>query len=303
MAYRTLSLTATGYEISLEDLSNFLAVDLENNVFDRSNQPLDDYAPVEACMCLLTLDEETGVLNFAHYTVKEYLVSSRIGTGPANFFQMTDDSIYCVAASSFIFYMIYGSYDNESVPSMFLAVINWREAIRNIKSQRIRNSLSSLIIQLFNPTSPHLSKWQRETEMDHNRGMFPIWSAEPGAECCITLAYLCWYGLVEAAAVFLDLRTEPFPFDKTLNWISHPSFDVNEEHLTAGMNCSDSIEKELLKRLKSSVTGQEIVTVLQVAAMSPRQVSVRWTVHKLLFNCCCRKGQISICVPQQDCAS
>src|SRR5882724_7924898 len=71
MVHRTLNLIACGYEFTLEQLSELLAVNIENPSFDRQNKPFDIHAPVEACTCLVTYNMDTGILNLAHYTVKE----------------------------------------------------------------------------------------------------------------------------------------------------------------------------------------------------------------------------------------
>jgi hypothetical protein len=76
MAFRTLHLIATGYIATQDELQDTLTIDLHSLSYDRRNQPLDLYTPIEACRCLLTHD--SGVIRFAHYTVKECLVSPRM---------------------------------------------------------------------------------------------------------------------------------------------------------------------------------------------------------------------------------
>ena len=122
MVYRTLSVIGAGCELSLEELSDLLAVDLENPSFDRQNRPLGLYAPLEACTCLLTYDEVMKALTLSHYTVKEYLISSRIANGPAGSFQMTDDSMHAMTAACLIIYMLYENYESENEPLMHFAV-------------------------------------------------------------------------------------------------------------------------------------------------------------------------------------
>ncbi|KAE8440574.1 hypothetical protein EG329_007212 [Mollisiaceae sp. DMI_Dod_QoI] len=133
MVFRTLSLVAADLSVgflTLNGLSDLLAVNLENPSFDRRNRPLDLYAPAEACTCLLTYDVKNRKLILAHYTVKEFLLSSRIRSGPANFFQMTDDSILFLVASCFIVYLLYEDYNNPNESLMQLAkewhiYVNW----------------------------------------------------------------------------------------------------------------------------------------------------------------------------------
>jgi hypothetical protein len=116
MVYRTLSFIVCGYEIKLHELADLLAVDVENPSFDRKNQPFDLHAPIEAATCLLTYDHsesDTGHLRLALYTVKEFLISSRIGDGPASMFQQTNDSMCALAVSCYIIYMLYEDYSTK----------------------------------------------------------------------------------------------------------------------------------------------------------------------------------------------
>ena len=96
VAHRALHVIASGYMITLDELSDLLVINLEDHSFDPENRLLDAYAPLEACMGLVTHSSETGILTLAHYTVKEYLVSSRIWSSPAKTFGMSEESIYLV---------------------------------------------------------------------------------------------------------------------------------------------------------------------------------------------------------------
>jgi hypothetical protein len=266
MAHRILNLLVADYTLTLDQVSDLLAIDLEQPSFDRKNRPLDPYAPIEACTCLLIHHADTDILNLAHYTVMEYLFSTRIGHGPAQFFHITDDSMYYIAASCFIIYMLYENYDNENKPLIEVAMEQWNFAYFEIGSKQLQNSLSPLILQLYDPNQPHFQRWSMKMAKSMVED-FPVWSTESGAECCVTLAYLCWYGHTEAAKLFFDMRTDPFPFDKPLNWINHWGFEelVTEVQET---DCGEDINKPLLEYLRGNETGQEIVTLLQIPALS-----------------------------------
>jgi hypothetical protein len=158
MVYQTLNLIATRNNITLEQLSYLLAVDFEKGSFDRQHRPLDLYAPLEACTCLVTYDAENEGLNLAHYTVKEYLNSSRICDGPAKVYQMRDDTMYSILASCLITYMLYETYEVEHKPLMRFAIADWHEVIQDMHSSSARTALSGLIIQLLDPNEPTLSE-------------------------------------------------------------------------------------------------------------------------------------------------
>jgi hypothetical protein len=265
MVYRTLNLVACGYDINVQQLSDLLAVNIETPSFDRQNQPLDRYAPVEASTCLLTYNEDSEILNLAHYTVKEYLNSSRICDGPAKIFQMTDDSMHAMAASCFIIYMLYENYDFEPKPVMDYAIIHWYRAIQSIDSESIQQSLSTLIIQLVNPCEAHYPRWRDEVKEQSGDTTYPYWIAECGAERCTTLASICWFGFMETAKVFLETSQDPFPFHKTIRWSNITGSyrpDLNGQELSG-----NKIKNNLIWFFET-VTGLEILTVVHVALVA-----------------------------------
>lgn len=226
MSHKTLQLIATGYVTTLAQIVDLLTIDLEKLSFNLENRPLDPYAPIEAYTCLFTYNKDTDYLILSHYTVKEYLMSLRICTGPAKQFQMTNDSIHFLAATSFIVYMLYDTYEDyirgaaygrNPNSSRYEASRYWDSAVRKIESQSLSRGLSPLVIRLLNPARPQFGNGI------YNRinGLFPHWSLEAGDESSITLAYLCWFGLIEAARVFLESDTQPLYIERQIMWADY----------------------------------------------------------------------------------
>jgi len=271
MAHRTLLFVALEASITLPQLAELLAVDVENTSFDYHNRPLDLYAPLEACTCLLTHNAKTGVLTFAHYTVKEYLVSSRISEGPAKAFQLRNDTVASVAAVCFMVYMLKATYETDEDLVMPLAVEFWVYCVNRIRSEPIKGSLSTLILDLLDPLRPHFLKWEIwQVRYMRSSGYrwIPHLSAKSGEENCITLAYLCWFGFIEAAQKFLEHKEEGFPYEGLLLWKEHPGLELPLSDVPAPQR-EGAREKKLLKYLQGSCrygTGHEKVTVLHLAA-------------------------------------
>jgi hypothetical protein len=280
IVHRTLNLVACNNDFTPEYLAELLAVDIDNRSFDRQNSPFDIYAPVEACTCLLTYDVVTDTLALAHYTVKEYLNSSRIALGPAKIFHMTDDSMYAVTASCLIIYMLYDNYDIKSSSLMPFAVAEWHPFIRKISSKSLQNSLSLLIIQLLNPTERHYPKWKNEVKDLDWDDKYPIWSAEPEEECSVILASLCWFGFIEAAEVLLDMQDGPTVFYKSLHW-SVPVWKVPNKYIVEGYSSdnrnpdgidqNENFKQIFLSFLDTEESGLELVTVSQISMLSDKR--------------------------------
>jgi len=228
----SLKLLASGYIIKMDALLDALAVDPEDLSFDRGNRPLDFYAPLDACTCLVTYDAETSNIRLAHYTVKEYLTAGRLNGSSPKVFHMTDQSIQNLAATCFIVYMLQEDYDREDKPLIEAARNsgngageNWINAIHIAKHQGQDSRLTPLILKLFDPTRPRFQQWTEEMKMKDadwsRRWHFPTFYADHGAECAVTLAYLCWANLIEEAEVFFESLTPDALFGKHITGLDY----------------------------------------------------------------------------------
>jgi hypothetical protein len=212
-----LQFLSTGLTDNLDELNDALAVDIENASFDPCNGPLDLYAPIEACTCLITFHSDTKNVDLAHYTVKEYLVSSRICDGPAQKYHMTQESIFFLAAQCFIIYMMHADY-TLGCPLLNSAIHHWDSAVRTVHSEAHQKVIDSLVFSLLDPTLPHFHEWSREAREADDILSMPLWSVEVGAESCVTFAHLCWKGLNGMAQRFFKLRMDQGSFGNNLIW-------------------------------------------------------------------------------------
>ncbi|KAN0112593.1 hypothetical protein V8E51_005544 [Hyaloscypha variabilis] len=289
MVYRTLSFVASGQHdsVNVYELADILAVNVENGTFDRKDRPFDLYAPVEAATCLLTCDPESGHLSLSHYTVKEYLISPRIGRGPASIFQLTEDSMHGLVASCYILYMLHENYSLEQKTLMKRAIESWHYHIRDLESKPIQDAITPFVIRLLDPREPHYKAWKQEIMNSPMGDSYPLWTVEPGAECCAILASLCCLGFLKAARVLLDTQEGPFPFHVPLYWTNFGSsifLKLPTEYL----------RKEYLIRLKDNYTGDEILTVLQVVLIYQQRTGE--TISTSIFELMISKGaDINLC--------
>jgi hypothetical protein len=228
LAHRTLQLLSFDFGItSLSALTDALTVDVEQFSFTRDNRPLDPEAASEICGCLITIlpqDDKDFSVQLAHYTVKEYLMSERICVAAPRF-QMSHDSIHIFATKCFVTYMTEEDYDQLPLVETFIdggsdteddfeisnprpallitiAAKNWAAPFRSIEDGTAKQALAPLVLKLFDVTKQHFQQWVQiaaaisclETE----------WIADPGAESCSTLAYLCSFDCLEAAKIILE---------------------------------------------------------------------------------------------------
>ena len=101
-----------------EVLDDSDASSVMNNVRDESSEGTSDYADDYMSEAWQGEDdpdpESSGIIRLAHYSVEEYLVSSRIGHGPASLFALSDVLAHQFIAESCLRYIEF--YDQTAFP-------------------------------------------------------------------------------------------------------------------------------------------------------------------------------------------
>lgn len=194
---------------------------------------MDPEALLEVCTCLITIisdpydeDEKMFQVELAHYTVKEYLLSDRIGHGSAIAFQMSEDSANLFTAKCLITHMLHEAHHRPhskdmtwdfGIELMHLAQLRWSQVIKRMKSHDVLAAITPMVLRLLDVTSPHFQRWIETSnhclsDLDISNPA-PEWTVPPGRESCLILAYLCYFDLVEVAHQFVGNLMEDVPFE------------------------------------------------------------------------------------------
>ncbi|KAG4438280.1 hypothetical protein IFR05_006215 [Cadophora sp. M221] len=207
MARTTLHLLSSTIIHNLEDLLEALSVDLESLTFDPKNRPWDRLAPIEVCRCLVSYDPNNDRIRLAHYTVKEFLISPHIRTGPASSFQILHDTLSYLEARCYLVYM-QDSTDYRALSQKLLNRISgqWATIVRG---EEHKPDIQALIISLLGPARlQNVVKWMSyEWEK-----AFPWWSTGSDFGLPLMLTYLCYMGFYETATRVLDQTTDSVDF-------------------------------------------------------------------------------------------
>ena len=272
IAHRTLQLLTFDFGIThLGALLDALAVDIELCTFSRDNRILDPEALLEACTCLITItpgndaahDKNFFGVQLAHYTVKEYLVSDRIGHSSAGIFQMSTESVYPFVAKCFITYLLNEDYHDlpkqwsnyALIGLMTAAMRHWPLIVREIDSDAARTAIIPLTLRLLDSTGPHFQNWVKASKDLPPEDEIPEWSVMRGCESCLTLAYLCYFGLFEAAKKFVENLPEPVPFETEIKLIISYDTWINEGTESGGIERQGYVEDGKLLHI-AALTGQ-----------------------------------------------
>ncbi|KAL5323933.1 hypothetical protein ACEPPN_008475 [Leptodophora sp. 'Broadleaf-Isolate-01'] len=202
MARTTLHLLSSKIIRNLEDLLEALSVDLESLTFDPKNRPWDRLAPIEVCRCLVSYDPSNDRIRLAHYTVKEFLISPRIGNGPASSFQILSDTLSYLEARCYLVYM-QDPIDYRISPRKLLDTISglWQNIVHE---EEQKPDIQVLILSLLGPARlQNIIEWMSYEWQEY----FPAWSTGSDFGLPLMLTYLCYLDFYETTTRVLDKIT------------------------------------------------------------------------------------------------
>ena len=104
--------------MNVAEVAEAIAVDRNNQIFDTENRMLDIFSVLDICSSLVTLSErkttlkddqteETRKLQLAHYSVKEYIVSSRILTSQGKNFAIKETEAHEYMGEACLIYLLH----------------------------------------------------------------------------------------------------------------------------------------------------------------------------------------------------
>jgi hypothetical protein len=111
-------LTYSRRPMNIAEVAEAIAVDRNNQIFDIENRMFDIFSVLDICSSLVTLSEgkttleedqteETRKLQVAHYSVKEYIISSRIQTSHAKKFAIKETEAHEYMGEACLIYLLH----------------------------------------------------------------------------------------------------------------------------------------------------------------------------------------------------
>ncbi|KAL8699652.1 MAG: hypothetical protein Q9201_005881 [Fulgogasparrea decipioides] len=162
------------------------------------------------CSSLVVLSEREE-LRFAHYSVKEYLVSERIRLGPASAFTLAAEVAHKNMAEICLTYLLFFGQSDISadvglinLPLLRYAAENWYKHAQLVTSEFARTQIDFLALQLLNPSScSAFTKWLSVFLPD--RVQIELYSPMHLDLSGSPLYYASYCGLLNVARKLLDL--------------------------------------------------------------------------------------------------
>jgi ankyrin repeat protein len=162
--------------LRVEELAELFAIEFEGdagpNLKDgwRPEDPED--AVLSACSTLITVIENKGskIVQFSHFSVKEYLTSDRVRTSIGRY-HIPLDAAHTILARACLTVLLQLDEDVdkkrlEGFPLALYAAQHW---VDHAKYEDVVSQIQDAMKQLFNPSKPHLTAWTWIYDADSDR--------------------------------------------------------------------------------------------------------------------------------------
>jgi ankyrin repeat protein len=156
--------------LRVEELAEFLAFDFEAGLIPQFNEDWRQEDPVDAvlsiCSSLLAIvnSEDSTVIQFSHFSVKEYLTSTRLAEASdavSRRFHVSMASAHTLIAQACLGILLHldeniTSDTLQTFPLIEYAAQHW---IGHAQFENVSQNLEDGMKRLFHPGKPHLSVW------------------------------------------------------------------------------------------------------------------------------------------------
>src|SRR5216684_510015 len=156
--------------LRVEELAELFAIEFEQDTgpsFEEGWRPVNaEDAVLSACSTLISVieDEDSKVVQFSHFSVKEFLTSDRLRTseiGNIRPYHIPLDSAHTILARACLTVLLQLDEDVdkerlETFPLAFYAAEHW---VDHAKYEDVVSQIQDLMGQLFDPSKPYLAAW------------------------------------------------------------------------------------------------------------------------------------------------
>jgi hypothetical protein len=164
-AHKALQLLACSERaVTISALNRAVSIDFEHLTISK-DEYFDDNSILEICTCLVSADPGDNKfrrIRLAHYTVKEFIFSERISSGPAAFFSSTEDSANFLDAQYYIVSVIENYYlapHADFSDYYIFATQMYYGPLERVTSAANKAVIASKIWAVFDPLRLHFDGW------------------------------------------------------------------------------------------------------------------------------------------------
>src|SRR5260370_15183087 len=164
--------------LRVEELAETFAVQFDGTttpLFNKTFRPTDAReAVLSACSSLVTIVDREGyqIVQFAHFSVKEYLTSERLATSEErlSYYHILPEPAHTVLshASLSVLLQLDDEIDRDTMSDFPLAAYAARYCVDHAQFRDVSSHIQEVIEHLFDPSRPHFMAWVWLYDIDRN---------------------------------------------------------------------------------------------------------------------------------------
>jgi ankyrin repeat protein len=182
-------ITVASRPLRVEELAEFLAFDLKRNQgcdprFDAGWRPEDSNdAVLSTCSSLIAVVNvgDTTVVQFSHFSVKEFLMSNRIARGRVSRYHIPLEPAHLTIARACLTVLLHldDSVNKAMIKNFPLSFYAARYWVNHAKVGNVSLHARDAIRRVFDPTRPYFSAWAWLEYYDERLGFIPEKTTTP----------------------------------------------------------------------------------------------------------------------------
>jgi len=190
--------------LRIKELAEILAVQFNATAppaFNEDLRPLDaEEAVLSACSSLIAILDREGkqVVQFSHFSVKEYLTSERLATAEErlSYYHILPEPAHIILAhaSLSVLLQLHDKIDRDTIHHFPLALYAARHWIDHAQFRNVSSYIQEVMEYLFDPAKPHFAAWVWLHDIDHS-WMTPMSTTHPTPPEALPLYYATLSGL------------------------------------------------------------------------------------------------------------
>jgi ankyrin repeat protein len=191
-AYRMLQcLTVAVRPLTVAELAELLAFDFDSAKGGIPKLHSDwrwkdhEQAVLSTCSSLVTLVPNYGstIVQFSHFSVKEFLMSDRLATSARDISQyhISLEDSHTILAQACLAVLLWDPDMTNDADSMLLAGYAAEHWVTHAQVENVASRVRDGMEYLFDPTKPYFEAWVQFRDFDRDHGIHRSTDSEPGA--------------------------------------------------------------------------------------------------------------------------
>jgi hypothetical protein len=219
-AHRLLQCVAVACRpLRVEELAEFLAFDFNTGPIPEFHESfrLEDpiHGVLSTCPSLLSVVNVDGseVIQFSHFSVKEYLMSARLAEGSdmSRRYHVPLTGAHTIAAQACLGILLHldENLDRDGLEKFPLAEYAAEHWVDHVQLEDVSQGVEDGLKRLFDPRKPHLAIWLQihdPAERPHKRSSVQKGIHNPMEHACIMPVFVAYTGLLSSLSLSTDKK-------------------------------------------------------------------------------------------------